>query len=252
MAHNAPGKHFRRGTSFAQLFTMFPDDSTAEEWFIGHRWPDGARCPHCDHDDIQDGARPSSQRLRYQDLIAAQNTMQLQAPQVREIASQWLLERQTDVDLGLPEHDDRLRLWRVALLAHHNGREPVGELRIDDGRVVFSTDLGLVAQRVAAAEDAAVPSRCGEPISFRPVPSTVAAGDARSVLAEIPPDSVQLVFTSPPYYNAKPECHESGACSDYLALMEDIFGLWGGPVRRAFPCREHQSSADAPPAQASV
>ena len=251
MAHNAPGKHFRRGTSFAQLFTMFPDDSTAEEWFIGHRWPDGARCPHCDH------RHPG----RCPPLVAAaplprpHSSAEYDAttgPQVREIASQWLLERQTDVDLGLPEYDDRLRLWRVALLAHHNGREPVGELRIDDGRVVFSTDLGLVAQRVAAAEDAAVPSRCGEPISFRPVPSTVAAGDARSVLAEIPPDSVQLVFTSPPYYNAKPECHESGACSDYLALMEDIFGLWGGPVRRAFPCREHQSSADAPPAQASV
>ena len=64
MAKNAPGKHFRRGLSLAQLFTMFPDDSTAEEWFIGRRWPDGVRCPHCDHDDIQDGARHPSQRFR--------------------------------------------------------------------------------------------------------------------------------------------------------------------------------------------
>ena len=56
MAHNAPGKHFRKGLSLAQLFTMFPDDKTAETWFINRRWPDGVRCPHCDCDNIQDGA----------------------------------------------------------------------------------------------------------------------------------------------------------------------------------------------------
>ena len=144
---------------------------------------------------------------------------------VREAATEWLAEKQADVDVGLPEYDDRLRLWRVALLARHNGREPIGELRVENGEVVFSTDLGLAARRAKAAGVAAVPSRSVEPIRFRPVPSTVAVGDARRVLAEMPPDSVQLVFTSPPYYNAKPECHESGAYSDYLNLLADIFEL---------------------------
>ena len=64
MAHNAPGKHFRKGLSLAQLFTMFPDDKTAETWFIGRRWPDGVRCPHCDYDNIQDGAAHRNQRFR--------------------------------------------------------------------------------------------------------------------------------------------------------------------------------------------
>ena len=144
---------------------------------------------------------------------------------VREAATEWLAERRADVDVGLPEYDDRMRLWRVALLARHNGREPIGELRVDAGKVVFSTDLGLAARRAEVAEAAAVPTRSAQPIRFRPVPSTVAAGDARSVLAEMPPDSAQLVFTSPPYYNAKPECHESGAYSDYLDLLANIFEL---------------------------
>ena len=34
MAHKAPGKHHREGISFIKLFNMFPDDTTAEKWFI--------------------------------------------------------------------------------------------------------------------------------------------------------------------------------------------------------------------------
>lgn len=64
MAHNAPGKHFRKGLSLTELFRMFPDDTTAEAWFINRRWPHGVACPHCGHDDVQDGARHPSQRFR--------------------------------------------------------------------------------------------------------------------------------------------------------------------------------------------
>ena len=48
MAHTAPGKHFRKGVSLIQLYDMFPDDATAEAWFVETRWPDGLRCAHCD------------------------------------------------------------------------------------------------------------------------------------------------------------------------------------------------------------
>jgi len=47
VATNAPGMHFRKGISLIQLFQMFPDDETAEVWFIHIRWPDGMACPHC-------------------------------------------------------------------------------------------------------------------------------------------------------------------------------------------------------------
>ena len=38
----APGKSHREGISFEKLFQMFPDDATAEKWFVEQRWPDGA------------------------------------------------------------------------------------------------------------------------------------------------------------------------------------------------------------------
>ena len=47
MATNAPGMHEREGISLIQLFQMFPDDVTAEKWFIHTRWPDGMACPRC-------------------------------------------------------------------------------------------------------------------------------------------------------------------------------------------------------------
>ena len=60
-------------------------------------------------------------------------------------------------------------------------------------------------------------------ISFASLPSQIVLGDASDVLAEYSADSVQLVFTSPPYFNAKPECHESESYADYLGLLRDVF-----------------------------
>ena len=43
--------------SLMDLFRMFPDDKTAEAWFVQKRWPDGVRCPKCDSDNIQIGPK---------------------------------------------------------------------------------------------------------------------------------------------------------------------------------------------------
>ena len=51
-AKNAPGKSFRKGISLIDLFEMFPNDATAEAWFVDARWPDGVRCAHCDGDNV--------------------------------------------------------------------------------------------------------------------------------------------------------------------------------------------------------
>ena len=56
MAQNAPGKHHRIGITLAELFKMFPDDKSAEEWFVNSRWPDGVRCPHCDSENVKENA----------------------------------------------------------------------------------------------------------------------------------------------------------------------------------------------------
>ena len=144
------------------------------------------------------------------------------AADVRAIVEQWLAERLPAVELGLPEYDDRLDQWRVCLLAPQNGREPVGEVRVADGEVVFATDLAIAEERCAhvAAE---VQGKGRRPIAFCPIGSRILLGDSAVALADYPPESVQLVFTSPPYFNAKPEYHESAGYAEYLETLRGVF-----------------------------
>ena len=44
---NLPGKGYRKGISLIELFQMFPDDMTAEKWFVEQRWSDKPVCPKC-------------------------------------------------------------------------------------------------------------------------------------------------------------------------------------------------------------
>ena len=56
MSQKAPGKSHRTGISMVELFRRFPDDATAEAWFIERRWPTGIACPHCGSLNVQTGA----------------------------------------------------------------------------------------------------------------------------------------------------------------------------------------------------
>lgn len=64
MAQKAPGKHFRTGLSLTDITRMFPDDATAEQWFIGLRWPDGIACPYCGSMNILSGAKHKAMPYR--------------------------------------------------------------------------------------------------------------------------------------------------------------------------------------------
>ncbi len=64
MAQKAPGKHFRKGIPLAKLFQMFPDDQTAEAWFVSVRWPDGIHCPFCDSGKVKDNASHATMPFR--------------------------------------------------------------------------------------------------------------------------------------------------------------------------------------------
>ena len=64
MAKNAPGKHYRKGISVPQLMKMFPDDETAETWFVEQRWPDGIQCVYCESENVQTGTTHPSMPYR--------------------------------------------------------------------------------------------------------------------------------------------------------------------------------------------
>ena len=53
MAHKAPGKHYRKGLSLIEAVRLFPDNETAEKWFVATRWPSGVACPACGSVNVQ-------------------------------------------------------------------------------------------------------------------------------------------------------------------------------------------------------
>lgn len=64
---SAPGQSHRVGISLIQLTQMFPDDATAEAFFIAERWPNGPECPYCDSDNVQSGASHKTMPFRCRD-----------------------------------------------------------------------------------------------------------------------------------------------------------------------------------------
>ncbi len=44
---------------------MFPDDKTAEKWFIKKRWPKKVTCPHCHSDSIRDQVKRPTMTMPY-------------------------------------------------------------------------------------------------------------------------------------------------------------------------------------------
>ena len=60
----APGKAFRKGVTLKQIMKMFPDDATAEAWFIEQFWPNGVCCPCCGSVNVQTGCKHKTMPFR--------------------------------------------------------------------------------------------------------------------------------------------------------------------------------------------
>ena len=67
MAKKAPGKHYRDGITLVELFQKFPDDATAEAWFVECRWPDGIHCAYCDSENVNTKATHATMPYRCRD-----------------------------------------------------------------------------------------------------------------------------------------------------------------------------------------
>ncbi|WP_032275788.1 site-specific DNA-methyltransferase, partial [Escherichia coli] len=59
-------------------------------------------------------------------------------------------------------------------------------------------------------------------ISKSPLNNMLLQGNCAETLKKLPDESVNLVFTSPPYYNAKPEYSEYHTYDEYLSLLRSV------------------------------
>jgi len=152
----------------------------------------------------------------------------LNVRQAKQIVKDWLLEVHlvNAIKLGLPEIDDRYHYWRVPLCAK-NGKK-MGEVVID----AYSTEIlaskttnpEILTARLLNQDESAVLETKQRKREYKlsNLRNTIGFGDAANLLEEMPAESVDLIFTSPPYYNARPEYSEYEEYDEYLFKMRQI------------------------------
>lgn len=131
------------------------------------------------------------------------------------------------VSFGLPEIDDRYHVWRVPL-RHLQTDEPIGEVVIDAKSSLVREDKTTRRQVLEARllkRESPGSSRARhkpQDLVRSTLRNTVALGDSAEVLLEAPAGSVDLVFTSPPYYNARVEYSDYVTYQDYLLSLRKV------------------------------
>lgn len=156
--------------------------------------------------------------------------MVLDVQAAKRIALIWLQSAQLEnsVEFGLPEVDDRYHLWRVPLL-NKASQCRIGEAVIDARTSLIlqdkSTSAKTLEARLLGRSDETVTkaeARQNGTYKLSYMRNTIALGDSEFVLQDLPAESVDLVFTSPPYYNARPEYTDYLTYEEYLLKIQKI------------------------------
>lgn len=134
-----------------------------------------------------------------------------------------------DCLFGLPEIDDRYNVWRVPLV--NANKDLLGHIIIDAftkqidnkkstkkevilSRISYFTNTGELPSPKKKNKDNIYP--------ISPLNNTLLLGDSREVLKNLPSNSVDLIFTSPPYYNARIEYSEYTTYEEYLEVIREV------------------------------
>lgn len=152
--------------------------------------------------------------------------------EAKEIAFNYLTQIELDkaISFGLPEIDDRFNIWRVPLKASND--QKIGEIVID-AITTFIIDSKTTAKEIlenrllGRSDDSLQRKKTNNqrvPI-ISMLRNTIGLGDSEELIKELPANSVDLIFTSPPYYNAKPEYSEYLSYEHYLQKMKQIIHL---------------------------
>lgn len=149
----------------------------------------------------------------------------------KRIAFSWLEDAALEnaVSFGLPEVDDRYHVWRVPLL-HNQEHGTLGEVVIDAYSSLIlsdqSTSPDVLEARLLKRPD---PTRRRlsqtngqKPYRLSTLRNTLALGDSEKVLNDLPAESVDLVFTSPPYFNARVEYADYVTYDEYLQKIRRV------------------------------
>ncbi len=147
--------------------------------------------------------------------------------EAKVITTTWLTEIELDqvISLGLPEIDDRYHVWRVPLCNAADGVK-IGETVIDaySTAILFdkTTDPPMLEARLLKKSAAPRERRTAPVYTVSSLRNTIGLGDCIDLLDEMPAASVDLIFTSPPYFNARPEYSDYEQYEQYLLRMRQV------------------------------
>jgi DNA modification methylase len=149
--------------------------------------------------------------------------------EAKQISSLWLSQLSTSslISFGLPEVDDRYHIWRVPLIKH-SAKQKIGEIVIDAFTTLIdenkTTKPEVLEKRIlnGGSKSISVLRRRSENYQISTQRNTIALGDAELVLQDMAAKSVDLIFTSPPYYNARPEYSDYITYEDYLLKLRKV------------------------------
>jgi len=135
------------------------------------------------------------------------------------------IELDNAIDFGLPEIDDRYHIWRVPVKSKNN--ENIGEIVIDALTTMINekktTNKEVLESRLLGRKNGSEVKINGSSIpKISNLRNTIGLGDSELLLQETPSESIDLIFTSPPYYNARPEYVEYLSYEEYLLKIKKI------------------------------
>ncbi|TRU46355.1 MAG: site-specific DNA-methyltransferase [Microcystis aeruginosa Ma_QC_Ca_00000000_S207] len=148
--------------------------------------------------------------------------------EAKEIVLNWLREINlvNAIKLGLPEVDDRYHIWRIPLC--NEQKKTVGEVVIDAYTTEIlldkTTRTEIIIARLLKQDESKLEKRHKTKKEYKlsSLRNTIEFGDCSELLEEMPAESVDLIFTSPPYFNARPEYSEFEEYESYLLKLRQV------------------------------
>jgi len=147
--------------------------------------------------------------------------------QAKKIAAEWIKDIGLGkaVGFGLPEIDDRYHIWRIAL-TNSGDNIRIGEIVIDANtslvNIKKTTKKNALEKRILKAGNIKIKKKNDDIYPISSLRNTIALGDSKKILGDMPAESVDLIFTSPPYYNARPEYTDYITYEEYLLEIRKI------------------------------
>jgi len=148
----------------------------------------------------------------------------------KEIVSHWLagIDLANATELGLPEVDDRYHIWRVPVRSPQGS--PVGEVAIDAYTTEIlpakTTRAEIITARLLGQDEQKVKRKRKPKKEYKlsQLRNTIGWGDCVELVDDLPRESIDLIFTSPPYFNARPEYSQYEQYETYLLKMRQAIG----------------------------